>query len=181
MATKKKKAEEKISAKNYVYAILILVVAILLTLYIFAWIKVNKEEKLVESYLLKTSTINYKIEDIHTTKQVLSESPTSYFIFIGYSKDEEEYNIEKSFKKVIDNYKLNDMFYYIDVTPYIENDEYKDILKKELNVNIDNAPALIYVHEGEILESNILDGIDDTKLKVNDFNRLLEIYEFKAV
>ena len=173
--------ERYISPKNYLYAILILVGGILLTSYIFSWYQVKQEEKFMNSYLLKSKTISSSIKDFDSYEQIKQEFPSSYFIYIGYTNDEEIYNLEKGLKRVIDKYKINDNFYYIDVTKLKEeNDDYLTVIKDKLEVKtLKDIPAIIYVHEGELLESNILDGVKNTKLKVEDLKQLLDIYEFE--
>ena len=43
--------------------------------------------------------------------------------------------------------------------------------------NLENVPAIIYVDNGEIKESDVLDGVNGTMLKVGDLEKLLDIYE----
>ncbi|MBE6156808.1 MAG: hypothetical protein E7161_03585 [Firmicutes bacterium] len=192
VATKNIKSSQKkktieidkyISPKNYLYAILILLGGIILTLYIFEWYQVKKEEKLMTSYLISSKTIESSIEDLNSLNQIRQEAPSSYFIYISYTGDEEIYNLEKDFKRVIDKYKLNDMFYYVDLTKLKNNNEnYLNEIKNSLGIkDLKKIPALIYVHEGKILESNVLDGINDTLLKAGDLENLLDIYEFETV
>ena len=179
--TKKRSVkEEKIDPKNYIYALLAFVGIILLVLYFFKWYQVKEEEKLMNSYLITTSTIASSVNDLNSLSQIIQEAPDSYFIFLGYTKDEEVYNLEKELKKVIDKYNLNDIFYYVDLT---QNDaNYLESIKKTLNINtLTNVPAIIYVHNGEIKEENILDGVKDTKFKIDDLLSLLDIYEFEVV
>lgn len=173
--------ERYISPKNYLYAILILVGGILLTSYIFSWYQVKQEEKFMTSYLLKSKTISSSIEGFDSYEQIKQEFPSSYFIYIGYTNDEKVYNLEKELKRVIDKHKINDMFYYIDVTKLKEeNTDYLTIIQDKLGVkSLKDVPAIIYVHKGEISESNILDGVKNTKFKVEDLKQLLDIYEFE--
>jgi len=184
-STKKKvtKSSNYVSPKNYLYAFLILVGGIILTLYIFEWYQVKKEEKLMTSYLISSKTIESSIEDLDSLNQIRQEAPTSYFIYISYTGDENVYDFEKELKRVIDKYKLNDIFYYVDLTSDKQNNEdYLEKIKNKLDLkDLKNIPVIIYVHEGKILDSNVLDGINDTLLKVEDLEKLLDIYEFEAV
>lgn len=176
------KNDKYISPKNYIYAFLILVGGIVLTLYIFEWYQVKQEEKLMTSYLISSNTIESNITDIESLEQITQEAPSSYFIYIGYTGDEDVYNLEKELKRVIDKYKLNDEFYYLDITDLKnENQDYLKEINSKLDVNLENIPAIIYVNEGKILDSNVLDGVNDTKLKVSDFEQLLDIYEFEII
>ena len=173
----------KIPSKNYVYALLILIGGIILALYIFEWINVKKEEKLMNSYLISSNTINSSIKDFDSLSQILKETSTSYFIYFGYREDEEVYNFEKELKRVIDNYNLSDNFYYMDLTEIKKNNEnYLNEIKTRLNIKeIERVPAIIYVHKGKIESSNILDGIGDSALKISDLENLLDIYEYEKV
>lgn len=176
------KNDKYISPKNYIYAFLILVGGIVLTLYIFEWYQVKQEEKLMTSYLISSNTIESNITDIESLEQITQEAPSSYFIYIGYTGDEDVYNLEKELKRVIDKYKLNGEFYYLDITDLKnKNQDYLKEINSKLDVNLENIPAIIYVNEGKILDSNVLDGVNDTKLKVSDFEQLLDIYEFEII
>jgi len=174
---------KNIPSKNYLYALLVLVGGILIVLYIFEWINVRNEEKLMTSYLISSNTINSSIEDFDSLTQVLTETSSSYFIYLGYTGDEDVYQFEKKLKRVIDNYSLSDSFYYFDLTKLKEdNDNYLDEVKNKLKVKtLEKVPAIIYVHNGKIEDSNVLDGINNTMLKISDLENLLDIYEFEQV
>jgi len=134
------------------------------------------------SYLISSNTIESNITDIESLEQITQEAPSSYFIYIGYTGDEDVYNLEKELKRVIDKYKLNDEFYYLDITNLKnKNQDYLKEINSKLDVDLENVPAIIYVNEGKILDSNVLDGVNDTKLKVSDFEQLLDIYEFEII
>ena len=57
---------------------------VLLGLYFYKWHQVREDEKYLQSYLISTNTINLETNDIKEIKTVLSESPTNYYIYIGY-------------------------------------------------------------------------------------------------
>ncbi len=173
---------KKIKPQNYLYAFLILAGSICLAIYIFSWYQVKKEEKLMQSYLVSSSTIESAFDDIDTFIESRQEVPSSYFIYLGYTGDEDVYELETNLKRVIDKYKLNDVFYYIDVTELKKQDNYLSIISEKLNIqSLASIPAIIYVHNGEIIDSNILDGVNGTMLKVGDLEKLLDIYEFAAL
>ena len=175
--------EKNVPTKNYLYALLILIGGIVLALYIFEWINVKNEEKLMTSYLISSNTINSSIEDFNSLSQILKETSSSYFIYFGYTGDEDVYEFEKELKRVIDNYKLSDNFYYFDLTKIKEeNQNYLNDIKKTLNIkSIEKVPAIIYVHNGKISDSSILDGVNGTMLKISDLENLLDIYEYELV
>ncbi len=177
-----KELTKNVSLKNYFYAILVFFGIILVVLYIFEWVNVKKEERLMNSYLLTSNTIDSKIEDLASLKQIMQEVPSSYFIYFGYTNDEDVYDLEVSLKKVIDKYELSDNFYYFDVTKMKEdNENYITEINNSLEIDMERTPAIIYVVDGEIKSSNILDGVSDTMLKVADLENLLDIYEYEAV
>ena len=62
-----------------------------------------------------------------------------------------------------------------------KNEDYLKEINKELNINLDKIPAIIYVKNGKIEKSNILDGINGTMVKVQDVENLLDIYEYELV
>ena len=80
MAKKKIEKEEtkKISLKNYLMALLVLIGGIVLVIYIFEWYQVKQEEKYMESYLLKTNTVGFNIENLKSYKQVTQEEILKY-------------------------------------------------------------------------------------------------------
>ena len=181
--SKNTKKEEKttINPRNYLYALLILVGGILLALYISKWYAVKKEEKLMTSYLITSNTIQNS-NDLNSFSQLIQEMPSSYFIYISYTGNEEVYNLEKNLKMVIDKYNLNDIFYYVDVTNLTGKENYLEEIKSSLKLpRLKNVPAIIYVDEGKVLESNILDGIKDTNFKINDLEDLLSVYDYEVI
>ncbi len=179
----KKENEMVISPKNYFYAVVIFIGVIAVALYLFAWYQVKKEERLMNSYLVSSNTIMSSVNDLTSLTQVMQEAPTSYFIYVSYCNDEDVYNLEKDLKKTIDKYKLNDIFYYVDITDLKNNDkDYLNKIKETLNIEeLKSVPAVIYVDNGQIKNENILDGVKNSKFKVADLQNLLDIYEFEVI
>lgn len=178
-----KKSKNYINPKNYLYAVLILVGGILLALYIFEWYNVKKEEKLMTSYLISSNTIESSITDLDSLSQIIQEAPSSYFIYLSYTGEENIYNLEKNLKRVIDKYKINDIFYYVDLTQIKEkNLDYLEIINKELNIkNIEKIPSIIYVKDGVVKNSDILTSDNNSMLKASDLEGLLKNNEFEVV
>ena len=102
------KNERFIPIKNYVIAFGIVVAAVLLTIYGFAWYNVLKEGKVSQSYLVKEKVISNEIQSLDEVEAIFAEVPDEYFIYISYTGSEEIYNMEKELKKVINKYELND-------------------------------------------------------------------------
>ena len=174
--------KKKIEPINYFYALLIIVGCVLLVLYIFKWRDVKQEEKLMNSYLISSNTIQNSVKDLDSLNLIRQEAPSSYFIYLSYHGDEKIYELEEELKPIIDKYDLNDIFYYVDLTKLKEDDGYLDKVNDALDVkDIENIPAIIYVNEGKINKKDILDGTSDSILSVSELENLLELYEFDAV
>ena len=176
----RKTKRKKIEPVNYFYALLILVGCVLLVLYVLKWHDVKQEEKLMQSYLITSNTIQNNVDDLESLNLIRQEAPSSYFIYLSYHGDEKIYNLEKKLKSVIDKYNLNDVFYYVDLTKLKEEEGYLDKVNTALDVEIAKIPAIIYVNEGKIVEKDILDGTNNTILSASDLENLLELYEFDA-
>ncbi len=175
------KSEKYIDPKNYLYAGLILVGGILIVLYIFEWYNVKREEKLMNSYLVTSNTVEET--NLESLSQSIQEAPSSYFIYLSYTNSEEVYNLEKTLKRVIDKYKLNDIFYYVNLSNLKENDkDYLNYVKQTLNLpTLEKIPAIVYINEGNISESNILTGKGKNILQASELENLLEKNEFDIV
>ena len=176
-------SSKKIPSKNYLYALLILLGGILIIWYIFEWINVKNEEKLMTSYLISSNTINSSLEDFDALTQTLTETSSSYFIYLGYTYDENVYKFEKELKRIIDNYSLRDDFYYVNLTKIKENNKnYIEEINNKLNINsLERVPAIIYVHNGKIEDSNVLDGVNGSMIKVSQLEKLLDVYDYEIV
>ncbi len=176
-----KTAAVYINPKNYLYAFLILVGGILLAVYIFSWYNVKKEERLMVSYLISSNTIENSIADLNSLSQIRQEAPSSYFIYISYTGDEEVYNLEKGLKKLIDKYGINDIFYYVNLTDLKDkNTNYLEEIAHNLEISsLANLPAIIYVKDGNIVR--VLDGVNNTKLTTEHFKKLLDEYDFEII
>lgn len=170
------KNERFIPIKNYVIAFGIVVAAVLLTIYGFAWYNVLKEGKVSQSYLVKEKVISNEIQSLDEVEAIFAEVPDEYFIYISYTGSEEIYNMEKELKKVINKYELNDQIYYLNVTEIKEKDDYIDKINKSLNLEekVTQVPTIVYIKEGKVVD--IIKRNDDNMMNVGDFQKLLDIY-----
>lgn len=179
-----KKKKNYVPTKNYFITFIICAMAILLTYYLFSWYNVYQTKKYNESYLLSSKTVSLEVNDLNEIETTFKESPNEYFIFIGYLNDEDEYKFEKSLKKVIDSYDLNDLFYYIDATELKEDSDYLNKLNDSLKLEetkLASIPAIIYIKNGEVVKDGILTKENANFTNASDFEKLLEMYEFKKV
>lgn len=174
--TKVKKNERYIPLKNYVLAVVVVAVIILLTWYGFAWYNVLKENKVSTSYLVKDKVISNEIKSLEEVSDVFSEAPDTYYIYVSYTGSEEIYNMEKDLKKIINDYSLNDMMYYLNVTDIKEEKNYIENINKALkleNKKISDVPTIIYYTDGEVVD--IVERSDDNIMNVGDFQKLLDV------
>ena len=177
----KAKKVKNIPVKNYYMVIFIIIAVILATLYIFKMYEVKKAEKYQESYLITSETVSLEINDLNEINQVFMEAPETYFVYIGYTKDENVYNFEKELKPIIEEYGLKDVFYYIDATNLKEEDNYLDKLNDSLNLKedkLDKIPAIIYFNNDTY---EIVKRDDDNMIKAADLGKLLDINNIEKI
>lgn len=177
--TKKKKLKY-IPPKNYVMAVLLIAITIFLVFYFFEWYKVKQVEKYGTSYLIESNTINLEIKSIEEIPTVFLEAPTDYFVFINYLNNDSTYKLEKELKKIIDDYNLKDIFYYMNVTEAKEeNARFISELNTtfETNNKIKNIPVLLYYKNGKLME--VASSTDNNIINASDLKRILDVYEIK--
>ncbi len=168
--------ERYIPLKNYIIAVVLVIVIVLITWWGFAWYNVYKESKVSESYLVKQKIISQEIDDLNEVKDVFSEPFSNYFIYISYTGSEEVYNMEKELKSIIVDYKLSDKFYYLNVTDIKDDKDVIDKINDSLGLEgkeITKIPTIIYVKEGNVVD--VITRDDDHLMNAGDFEKLLEI------
>ena len=172
------KKTNKKPATNKIFIIVFIVgIIILLGIYIYKSFGAKNKDDMNNSYLLTSNTINLELKDLNEVSQVMTEAPQQYFVLISYTGDENAYNLEKDLKKVIDKYKLNDAFYYYDAKELKQSGAYLDLLNKTFKTNkIKKIPTILYVKDGKVIEA--VSRVDDNMIKVGDFQKLLDIYDF---
>ncbi len=174
--TNVKKNERFIPLKNYVLAVVIVVVIILITCYSFAWYNVFKENKVSTSYLVKEKIVSNEIQSLDELDAIFSEVPESYYVYISYTGSENIYNMEKDLKDLITEYNLNDSIYYLNVTSFKEEDNYIDKINEAFNLEdkkIDQVPTIIYYKNGKAVD--IIKRNDNNIMSAGDFQKLLDV------
>lgn len=175
------KIETTEANKNRTIIIIILVVlaVILLGVYLYRWYDVKNEEKLMNSYLVSTDTVSLEIKNLDEVNQILTEAPNDYFVLISYTKNKDTYELEQGLKPIIDNYKLGDCFYYLNVENLMKEDNYLARLNTAFNTDkISTVPIIIYYKDGKITDT--VTRIDGNTINAGDFQKLLDIYEFEG-
>lgn len=165
--------------KTIIIIVLAVIVVILLSIYLYKWYDVKKEERLMNSYLLTTATISLEIKNLDEVPQILTEAPNEYFVLINYTGNEDTYKLEEGLKTIIDNYKLEDRFYYLNVENIMKEDNYLARLNTAFNTDtIKAVPIIIYYKDGKIADT--VTRIDGNTINAGDFQKLLDINEFEG-
>ena len=178
---KKKRDTANVSYKNYLAVLLIFIFVIFGSLYIFEWYKVYKSEKLSSSYLVKTNTVVNVINNYDELKSVFLEAPDEYFVYISYANSQEVYNMEKDLQKLIIDYKLQDNFYYLDVTEMKNDKDFLERINSLLGLKdnkVTKVPTIVYFEE-KMNSDNILTREDNNIMQSADFAQLLDIKGFQ--
>lgn len=130
-----------------------------------------------ESYLISSDTIDLVVNNINEIKYVFLETPNYYFVYISSLCNENAYNLEKELKPLIDEYQLQNNFYFLDVTNFKDSNlDYKKDIAEALNIDssvISQVPIILYFEDGKLASSH---GI----LDANDFKDLLETKDIKS-
>lgn len=163
-----------IPTKNYILVAIIGIITVVLTLYINAWAKAYKENKIsVSPFSGVIEEVN--IKEINVTFSEMNE----VVLYVGYTNNRKIYDMEERLLKYIKNHDLVEKFIYVDATEYLEKDEYLKILKntfEEVKDEIKGAPALIYVKNGKAEKViNSTNGIINTY----DVSSLNETYQLE--
>lgn len=142
------------NVKKYFVGLCIILAIIFLALYFYKWHTVREQEKYYNSYLIETNTISLEMNDINEISSVLSETPNYYFLYISYTGDEDVYNLEEELKPLIDEYQLQNNFYFLNVTDFKDtNTNYKEDIADTLNIDrniISDVPIILYFKDGEL-------------------------------
>jgi len=162
-----KKNDRIIPKKNYLYLIIMMVIVVFVTFFVFDINNKYQTRKLGISYLYEYVT-EVKLEDLNN---ILTEPSSELFILVTKTNDEVVYNLEKDIKKVIKEHDLRDNFIYID---YTDKEDKLGELNKILDCNIKTVPALIYYKDGEYVKS--IDSSEEV-LKSVDLAQILDEYE----
>lgn len=163
-----------IPTKNYIIVAVIGIVTIALTLYINAWAKTYKENK------ISVSPFDGVVEEVNINEiNVTFSEMNEVVLYVGYTNDKKIYDMEERLIKYIKNHSLVDKFIYVNATDYLEGKEYKEILRntfEEVKDDIKDAPMLIYVKSGKAEKVvNPTDGVINTY----DISSLNEAYELE--
>ena len=172
-------AKHRISQRNIYIIIGIVIVLAVVGFYFFRLEQTRNEEKLNSSYLISSGTVSLEIKNLDEVSQILLESPTEYFVLITYTGNEDTYNLEEGIKTIIDDYKLSDSFYYLNIESIMDSDNYLTRLNSAFNTDkITTVPIILYFKDGELIDTVTRD--DANIINAGDFQKLLDIYEYEG-
>lgn len=172
-------AKHRISQRNIYIIIGIVIVLAVVGFYFFRLQQTRNEEKLNSSYLISSGTVSLEIKNLDEVSQILLESPTEYFVLITYTGNEDTYNLEEGIKTIIDDYKLSDSFYYLNIESIMDSDNYLTRLNSAFNTDkITTVPIILYFKDGELIDTVTRD--DANIINAGDFQKLLDIYEYEG-
>ena len=108
-----------------------------------------------ESYLISSDTIYLVVNNINEIKNVFLEAPNYYFVYISSLCNENAYNLEKELKPLIDEYQLQNNFYFLDVTNFKDSNlDYKKDIALALDIDqniISDIPIILCFKDGKLL------------------------------
>ena len=174
-----KKNERFVPTKNYIIALILIVGVIALSWYAFAWYKTIQENKLSTSYLVSKKVITNEIESLDKISDILSETPSQYYLYISYTGTKEIYSLEKGISKVIKEYGLNDSFYYLNISDIKNDKNYIQKVNQALGLEEDtlkSIPNIIYYEDGQVVD---IVNKNDSMLTVGDFQKTLDLHKIK--
>lgn len=176
VTAKDKSLKDFFTSKNIIIIITIFICLIIIGIFIYNIQKNKETNELTKSYLLESGAVSLEIKNLDEVNQILTEAPTEYFILITYLNDEKNNELETGLKPIIDKYKLNDSFYYLNIDNIKDEDNYLTRLNNTFNTDkIKKVPIILYYRDGKIVDT--VSRYDDNTINASDFQKLLDIYE----
>ena len=141
---KREVVEREIPAKNYFVVLTVSIVVIIFTLYFRAFYLNYQVYKQTGSYFTYKKVNEITASDFDF---ILSEADDN-LLYIG-STSRENYSLEKKLYREIEKYNSVDKLLYWNVSDYLEDDKYIEILKRKFgNVEIYEEPSMIVIDGG---------------------------------
>ena len=166
-------SKREIPKKNYYILALLLIGVVVITFAITNILNNIKNNKINSGYINKyVSEIQYKELDAY-----LLEPASNTFIYLTITGNEDVYKLEKSLKKLINNYELGSNFIYIDLSDEMVNRNFLDKVNNKFNINAKNLPIILYYRDGVLIDTILS---DNKVFNVADFQKLLDNYEIAS-
>ena len=163
------KNDRVITSKSYILYSLFIILVIVLSFYISMWIKNYNSVKTSTSFLEgKVPELN--LNEFYTGISEMSEA----IVYIGYTNDSSIYKLEKDIYNRLYKKNLLNYFVYVNVT---NEENYEEILLKELGNNIDKikAPSIIYFRNSYPVK--VINSNSKKIISVHELNELIDYYE----
>lgn len=172
-----KSVENLLNREKMMTLVVSILLIIFLSIYLFQIRKDNEEKKINTSYLVTNNLVAKELTLVNDLKN-LNPTKSYYFVFINYQGDKANYDLETGIKDIINKYRIKDSFYYLNVTSTKDDSNLIGKINESLGVNIRNVPALLYFNEDGLVDYVRRD--DDNMIEAGDFQKMLDIWEFKA-
>lgn len=161
---------------NYIKLALILIGTIIITIISCNLYRNYDGNKANISYISKHVTnIQYK-----ELPNAITELNSNSFIYLTYIGNRNIYESEKTIRRVLKKYDLEDNFIYVDCTDEIDNNKHVSSLKNIVTVGKKEIklPAIIYFKD-----NSPVDYIDSSDNLINGvrFTQLLDQYEIESI
>ena len=163
-------ARREINKKNYFKLGIILGAVIFITLLI-ANIYTNTLKRNVDGGYLANHFKTIQFNDLENAKVEFFEDTLLYISFTG---DREVYEFDRNLRKSIRKYELEEVFIYLNMIDYMEEEGYIDEINKALgldSIKISTLPVILYFQDG------ILIDLLDDDVSIGGFSKFLEMYE----
>lgn len=164
---------KKVPVKNYLILLLISVITVILVLYINAWAKTYKQDK------LSLSPFSGVLDEIGPEEITQTMSETNEIIlYVGYNNNQKLYDSEVILLDYIKKHDLADKVIYVNVSNSLEDNKYVNILKEafdNVQKEIKKAPMLIYVKNGKAIEVISSTGGIVRKKDISILNKTYEL------
>lgn len=175
----RKTIKKVVPISSYLIAAIIVVWVIIIAYVGYELSRRHQENLYQEGYFIHEN-IDIKKISLEEAKNVSHNSTKATFILFNYRGYEETYDLEKDIWKIVQEYHLENDFYYVDLTD--ENGSINCDLACVINTGLNhtkfkNVPVVAYYERGTLVD--VAQREDVKILEAADFVKLLDMYEFR--
>ena len=183
------KGEKTINKNLVMNAILLVSYVLIIVIIIIGFVEYliysnnSNNTTVTTPYIVSEKVLNNSnIIELEDAKFKLSSLVGDYFIYLNYTSGSAN-NFEKELQKMINKYDLKNSFYYINIDKVKDEDNKEELVNKYLgykNNIVTKLPTVIYVdRNGEVRKENIIIKKDNETMTIGDFQKILDINQFK--
>ena len=168
------KNDKKVSSRNYFIVLVVSVLTVALIVYVRSFV-ISYRNNISSVSIFKDNVQSVNVNDLDFAILETGEA----ILYVSYTGNLKVNSMEKTLYKKINDENIKEKFIYLDVSDYMEDLEYIDILKEKfsnIESEINTAPLFIYIKDGKAVEAM------SSELKIIDykvFNKLLEKYDIE--